>query len=152
MSDDRRVSSRVTISLAGRFMLPDKTEAACTTVDISPTGVRLAASFVPYRGQRVVIYLERLGRLEGLAVRVEPGRFAVRMDVPDIRRKRLITALRDILEGTLPVAWEQGVSASEQAVLVQEPRSSSEPAQLEDKPPTSAPPALDPTRKYLDFM
>lgn len=132
-------------------MLPDRTEVACTTIDISPIGVRLLADFVPFRGQRVIIYIDRIGRVEGIAVRVQPGSFAVRFDVPEVRRAKIACALKMILGDATPSSWEPAVLAQEATTPMNEPESE-EPSSVAIPQKLPEISNRDAVRKYLDFI
>ena len=57
------------MKLRGRFMLPDGYESHCQTLDVSTTGVCIQADVVAAIGERVVAYIDELGRIEGDIVR-----------------------------------------------------------------------------------
>jgi len=63
LSQDRR--QRVKVSLLGRYMLADHREFPCQVVDMSPGGMAVIAPVVGKLGDRVVAYVDHLGRLEG---------------------------------------------------------------------------------------
>ncbi len=56
--------------LPGRYMLQNRQEFACESVDISAGGVALRAPVVGPLGDRVVVYLDLIGRLEGRIARM----------------------------------------------------------------------------------
>lgn len=85
---DRRRHQRQPVKLTGRYMLPGGAEYECETVDISPGGMRLRAPAVPYIGQRVIAYVEEIGRVEGIATRVLRDGFAMRLHATSARRER----------------------------------------------------------------
>lgn len=74
---DRRRHRRMRVVVAGRFMMPDRSEHACETVDISPGGMMIRSLTQPYLGQRIVAYFSEIGRVEGTVTRVLRDRFAV---------------------------------------------------------------------------
>ncbi len=75
--EEKRTHVRARLTLTGRYMLEDGSEAACETVDVSPTGVLLKVEKVASPGERVVAYIDELGRLEGLVVRTMARGFAL---------------------------------------------------------------------------
>jgi len=87
---DRRRHQRIKVAVSGRMMLPDRTEHPCETVDMSPGGLLLKAPVGPYRGQKVIVYLADLGRVEGVATRILRDRFAI--SITSSARKREKTA------------------------------------------------------------
>src|SRR5215216_6632728 len=64
-SMERRRHHRVRVALLGRYMLADHREYACQTTDMSPGGASLVAPVKGAVGERVVLYLEHVGRIEG---------------------------------------------------------------------------------------
>jgi hypothetical protein len=86
---DRRRHERVALTLAGRFMLEDGSEFVCNTVDVSPFGVALQALMTGAAGERVVAYIQDLGRIEGLIVRRGHNFFALDIKAPSSKRDRL---------------------------------------------------------------
>ena len=86
---DRRRFSRVRIALPGRFMLADGSEHNCCTIDLSPGTAAISASALPQRGSRIILYLDRLGRLEGEVQRIFADGFAIAFSVSDAKKRRL---------------------------------------------------------------
>ncbi len=95
--DERRNYHRVPVSVAGRYMLEDKREFACRTTDMSSGGASLA---VPMRGQvgeRVILYLDYMGRLEGVIVRHTEAGFAIVFVLTGQKRDRIADQLTWLL-------------------------------------------------------
>lgn len=86
---ERRRFARVKIALAGRFMLADGSEHNCCSIDISPGSASISASYLPARGSRLILYIDRLGRLEGEVQRVFQDGFAISFSVSDAKKRRL---------------------------------------------------------------
>ncbi len=84
--EERRKHRRVRVNLFGRYMLETRQEFPCQAIDMSPGGLLLKAPAVGYVGERVIVYLEQLGRIEGKITRVMPGGFA--MSIATTMRKR----------------------------------------------------------------
>jgi hypothetical protein len=74
-------------------MLTDRREYPCQTVDISPGGVSLVAPVFGGIGERVVVYLEHLGRIEGLIVRQTAQGFAMNILASQRKRDKLAAQL-----------------------------------------------------------
>ena len=74
-------------------MLPDRTEFPCRTIDVSAGGLLIKCDVPPYRGQRVVVYLDEIGRVEGTATRVARGSFALSISSTSLKRERITAAL-----------------------------------------------------------
>ncbi len=79
-SSGRPEYQRVTIHLLGRYMLEDRREYPCRTIDISPGGIALAAPVKGKLTERVVVYLDQLGRIEGMITRTLDNGFAISMN------------------------------------------------------------------------
>ncbi len=90
---ERRRHQRVKVLLSGRFMRSDRREFDCTTLDMSPGGVALASHAAVQPGERIVVYLDHLGRLEGNVARMFFGGFAIRMKLPPAKRDKLADQL-----------------------------------------------------------
>ena len=101
---DRRKYRRVPITLHGRLMADDKQEYPCEVVDMSAGGMALLAPVSCQPGERIVAYLENLGRLEGTVARTFEGGFAVELKASTQKRERIANLLtwytnRDYLDG-----------------------------------------------------
>jgi hypothetical protein len=90
---ERRRHQRVKVALLGRYMLADKREFPCQTIDVSPGGVALSAPVRGDIGSRVVVYVDQIGRLEGRIVRQLELGFALGLNVPLIKREKLADQL-----------------------------------------------------------
>src|ERR1700744_1253076 len=69
LSMERRRFQRVRVNLLGRYMLADRREFPCQVVDMSPGGMSLVVPVSGETGERVIAYVDHLGRLEGRVVR-----------------------------------------------------------------------------------
>jgi hypothetical protein len=90
---DRRRFQRVTVSLLGRFMLEDRKEYPCQTIDMSPGSVAITAAIKGKVGERVVAYIDQIGRIEGQIVRVHDGGFAMSINATLRKRDKLAAKL-----------------------------------------------------------
>ena len=90
---NRRRHARVQVRVLGRYMLSDRTEYPCQTLNMSPGGIALFAPVKGDVGERVVLYLDEIGRLEGQIVRLLPEGFAVRLNLPAAKREKLADQL-----------------------------------------------------------
>ncbi|MFN3888833.1 MAG: PilZ domain-containing protein [Beijerinckiaceae bacterium] len=93
LNEDRRRHARVKVSLFGRYMLTDRRELPCQTIDVSAGGLALAAPVTGHIGQRVVVYLEHLGRLEGDIVRHLKDGFAIQLRLSPKKRDKIADTL-----------------------------------------------------------
>ncbi len=94
---ERRDYQRINVSVPGRYMLEDKREFPCRTIDFSPTGVSVAAPVRGRVGERVVIYLDYIGRIEGNIVRHTLFGFALGLILPGNKREKIADQLTWLL-------------------------------------------------------
>ena len=87
--EDRRRNSRICLVLPGRYMLADGSEYSCETIDVSAHGVAIKAAKVGRYGERIVAYIQDLGRVEGHIVRRAIGKFAIDISSPQNKIDRL---------------------------------------------------------------
>jgi hypothetical protein len=88
---DRRRYQRVSINLLGRFMLEDRREFPCQTQNISPGSIAINTPVIGRIGERVVAYVDHLGRIEGQIVRLYEGGFAMAINAT-LRKKDKLAA------------------------------------------------------------
>jgi hypothetical protein len=90
---ERRRHARVKLSLLGRYMLEDRREFPCQTIDVSVGGLALTAPVRGAIGEKVIAYFDALGRIEGKIVRhIEHG-FAMSAVMPSTKREKLVNQL-----------------------------------------------------------
>lgn len=90
---ERRRFQRVKINVLGRFMLPNRTEYPCQVVDMSPGGAALMTPVTGEIGQRIVAYLDHVGRIEGEITRLFDGGFAMSVNATARKRDKLASQL-----------------------------------------------------------
>jgi hypothetical protein len=90
---DRRRHRRVPVSVFGRFMREDKQEYPCQVVNMSAGGMAVIAPVICDVDERVVAYLDNLGRIEGIVVRSFEGGFALRIVASLHKRERIANLL-----------------------------------------------------------
>jgi len=81
---------RVKVSVLGRYMLTDRSEYPCQVLEMSPGDAVVVAPVPGTAGERVVAYLDHLGRVEGTITEVIEGGF--KMELAASPRKRDKTA------------------------------------------------------------
>lgn len=81
------------VALLGRYMLPNRMEYPCQTTDISPGGLHVVAPAKPIPGDRIIVYLEHLGRIEGIAVRTTLEGFAMTITATSRKREKFTAQL-----------------------------------------------------------
>jgi hypothetical protein len=87
--EERRTAERVELALPGRYMLGDRHEFPCWTVDISPVGIALRGIEKGRIGERIVAYFSQIGRIEGLVARHFDKCFGVKLLAPALKREKL---------------------------------------------------------------
>jgi hypothetical protein len=93
LADERRRFQRVKVSLLGRYMLSDRREFPCQVVNMSPGGMALVAPVVGAAGERVIAYVDHLGRLEGKIARLIDNGFAMTIAASPRKRDKLAAQL-----------------------------------------------------------
>lgn len=86
---ERRRHARVDLVLTGRYMLSDGSEYRCEIDNISPTGLSVKGERAGQFGERVVAYIDGVGRVEGSVVRRKIGWFALEVRAPRNKLERL---------------------------------------------------------------
>ncbi|HEX2216050.1 MAG TPA: PilZ domain-containing protein [Xanthobacteraceae bacterium] len=92
-SEERRRFQRVRVNLLGRYMLLDRREFPCQVVEMSPGGMALVAPVSAKPGERVIAYIDHLGRLEGAVTRTLPNGFAMTIAATARKRDKLAAQL-----------------------------------------------------------
>ena len=77
---------RVKVSVLGRYMLADRREFPCQVLTMSPGDAMVVAPVAGTVGEKVIAYLDHLGRIEGSVVSLIEGGFE--MEVSASARKR----------------------------------------------------------------
>lgn len=90
---ERRRHHRMKVVLLGRYMLPNRMEYPCQSIDISPGGLHIAAPAKAAPGERVIVYLEHLGRIEGVCVRTTMEGFAMTITATSRKREKFTAQL-----------------------------------------------------------
>jgi len=93
LAEERRKHQRVTVNLLGRYMLSDRREFPCQVINMSPGGMALIAPVAGSAGERVIAYIDHLGRLEGTIARTFPNGFAKTISATLRKRDKLAAQL-----------------------------------------------------------
>jgi c-di-GMP-binding flagellar brake protein YcgR len=101
-AEERRRFQRVKVHLLGRYMLPDRREFPCQVINMSPGGLALLGPGIGNVGDRVIAYLDHIGRVEGKVTRIIDNGFAMSVGATPRKRDKLAAQLtwlanRDIL-------------------------------------------------------
>jgi hypothetical protein len=90
---ENRRFQRVPVSLFGRYMLESRREYPCQTIEMSPGDMTLFAPVKAQIGEKVVVYLDEIGRFAGIAMRQTDAGFALTMNLPPMKREKLADQL-----------------------------------------------------------
>lgn len=90
---ERRSFQRVRVKIYGRFMLEDRTEHACQVIDMSPGNVAFRADRIGAPGEKVIAYIDHIGRIEGVVTRRLEGGFAMTVIASDRKKDKLAAQL-----------------------------------------------------------
>jgi len=93
LNEDRRRFQRVKVNLLGRYMLPDRREFPCQVINMSPGGIALIAPVGGTPGERIIAYVDHLGRLEGHVARLFQNGFAMTIAATARKRDKLAAQL-----------------------------------------------------------
>ena len=102
LANEHRTYQRVKVDLLSRYMLEDRREFPCQVVNMSPGGMAVIAPQCGRLGERVVAYIDHVGRLEGMIARIFPSGFSMTIAASPRKRDKLAAQLtwlanRDIL-------------------------------------------------------
>ncbi|MGL3605596.1 PilZ domain-containing protein [Rhizobium sp. G187] len=89
----QRAFQRVSVSLQGRLMLANYEEYVCKVVDMSPGDVRFACAGCPRVNERIVAYIDHLGRLEGTVIKIMDDGFVISINATPRKREKLAAQL-----------------------------------------------------------
>jgi hypothetical protein len=93
LSEERRRFQRVSVNLLGRYMLADRREYPCQVTNMSPGGMALVAPVSGAQGDRVIAYVDHVGRLEGVIARQFQNGFAMTIAATTRKRDKLAAQL-----------------------------------------------------------
>lgn len=90
---EKRNFQRVRVKVYGRYMLEDRSEHPCQIVDMSPGDVALRANQPGQLGEKVIVYLDHIGRVEGVVTRLFRDGFAMTILASERKRDKLAAQL-----------------------------------------------------------
>jgi PilZ domain len=93
LADERRRFQRVRVNLLGRYMLADRREFPCQVTDMSPGGMAVVAPVSGQVGERIIAYVDHVGRLEGQIARHFQNGFAMTVAATTRKRDKLAAQL-----------------------------------------------------------
>src|SRR3954464_12416872 len=92
-AEERRRHQRVRVNLQGRYMLADRREFPCQVINMSPGGIAMIAAVPGEVGDRIIAYVDHLGRLEGKIARQLQNGFAMTIAATPRKRDKLAAQL-----------------------------------------------------------
>ena len=90
---EKRNFQRVRVKVYGRYMLEDRSEHPCQILDMSPGDVALRANQPGRLGSKVIVYLDHIGRVEGVITRLFRDGFAMTILASERKRDKLAAQL-----------------------------------------------------------
>jgi hypothetical protein len=81
------------VKIYGRFMLEDRTEHPCQVMDMSPGNVSLRTERLGQPGEKIIAYIDHIGRVEGVVTRTLQDGFAMTVVASDRKRDKLAAQL-----------------------------------------------------------
>jgi hypothetical protein len=90
---EHRSFQRVSVKVYGRFMLEDRTEHPCQVVDMSPGNASFITDHMGELGEKVIAYIDHIGRVEGVMTRTLPDGFAMTILASDRKKDKLAAQL-----------------------------------------------------------
>ncbi len=83
----------VLLSLSGRFMRIDKKEYPCQLNEVSVEHMRIESPVNLVPTEKIIVYLDHLGGLEGEVGKVDGGGFHLRLNITTRKREKLAAQL-----------------------------------------------------------
>lgn len=90
---ERRNFQRVRVKIYGRFMLEDRSEHPCQVIDMSPGNVAFRTDRIGQPGERVIAYIDHIGRIEGVVTRTLDDGFAMTVIASERKKDKLAAQL-----------------------------------------------------------
>ncbi|GIL00314.1 MAG: pilus assembly protein PilZ [Alphaproteobacteria bacterium] len=93
LSNEERQFQRVELTLFGRYMLSNRQEFPCQVLNMSPGSAAMMTPHMGRIGERVIAYVDHVGRLEGVILRHFDGGFAMSISATERKRDKLAAQL-----------------------------------------------------------
>lgn len=93
VTDTERQYQSVNVALFGRYMLSDKREFPCQVNSMSPGAALVVGPRSGEVGERIIAYMDHVGRLEGKILRTFPGGFAMTINATSQKREKLAATI-----------------------------------------------------------
>jgi PilZ domain len=88
-----RSFQRVLVNMPGRLMLASHDEYPCMITEMSPGDVVLTCVGAPLPGERIIAYIDHLGRIEGKVLELTNDGFVMSVVATDRKREKLAAQL-----------------------------------------------------------
>lgn len=92
-STEERQFQRVDLTLFGRYMLTNRQEYPCQVLNMSPGSAAIMTPNLGEIGERVIAYVDHIGRLEGKILRLFEHGFAMSIVATERKRDKLAAKL-----------------------------------------------------------
>jgi hypothetical protein len=83
----------VKVSLHGRYMLENRSEYSCVIAEMSPGTALLHGEALGRLGERVIAYIDHVGRIEGAVIKHAPGGFLMSLTASERKKDKLAAQL-----------------------------------------------------------
>ncbi len=94
MANDQRMFQRVPVSLHGRMLSATREEVDCVILDMSPGDAQIEADAHVNVGDRIIAYVDHIGRIEGEVLSLgAKGRFVISVHATERKREKLAAQL-----------------------------------------------------------
>ncbi len=90
---ERRNFQRVRVKIYGRYMREDRSEHPCQVMDMSPGNVALRTDEAALAGEKIIAYIDHIGRIEGVVTRTMPDGFAMTVIASERKKDKLAAQL-----------------------------------------------------------
>jgi hypothetical protein len=90
---ERRNFQRVSVRIYGRVMLEDRSEHACEVVSMSPGDVSFKSDTIGEPGEKIIAYIDHIGRIEGVLTRRMDDGFAMTIIASERKKEKLAAQL-----------------------------------------------------------
>ena len=92
-SSDDATFQNVVVDLHGRLMCADFNEYECVAVEMSPGEVQFKCGALPRLKERVVSYIDHIGRIEGKVKKLNGNGFVISVNATERKRQKLAAQL-----------------------------------------------------------
>lgn len=91
--EEAPLDDAVVVSFSGRLMLPDHEEYDCTATEMTAERAQFTCSGMARNGDRVIAYLQHIGRIEGSVTSLTASGFVITINAPERKREKLAAQL-----------------------------------------------------------